>query len=368
MKKRLSFLLIFVLIVSLLTACSQKEGASATENEAASEDQLTVGFVYIGPIGDGGWTYSHNEGREYIEQELGLKTIYKESVPEGPEVEKVVKDMIDQGANVIFATSFGYMDYLEKMSKEFPDVKFLHCAGYKSTENMNNYFGRMYEARFLSGVVAGMKTETDKIGYVAAFEIPEVVRGINAFALGVQSVNEDAVVEVRWTHTWYDPAKEKEAAKSLLDVGADVIAQHQDTAGPQQAAEEKGAFAIGYNTISEDKAPKAYMTAPVWNWGVYYKDQLEKIMDGSWTAENYWGGIKDGVVDLAPLTANAPEGAAEIVEEYKNKIIEGTFHVFEGEITLQDGSKIGEEGKELSDAELLSMDFFVSNVNGSLEN
>lgn len=368
MKKRLSFLLVFVLIVSLLTACSQKEEASVTENEASSEEELTVGFVYIGPIGDGGWTYSHNEGREYIEQELGLKTIYKESVPEGPEVEKVVKDMIDQGANVIFATSFGYMDYLEKMSKEFPDVKFLHCAGYKSTENMNNYFGRMYEARFLSGVVAGMKTETDKIGYVAAFEIPEVVRGINAFALGVQSVNEDAVVEVRWTHTWYDPAKEKEAAKSLLDVGADVIAQHQDTAGPQQAAEEKGAFAIGYNTISEDKAPKAYMTAPVWNWGVYYKDQLEKIMDGSWTAENYWGGIKDGVVDLAPLTANAPEGAAEIVEEYRNKIIEGTFHVFEGEITLQDGSKIGEEGKELSDAELLSMDFFVSNVNGSLEN
>ncbi len=174
------------------------------------------------------------------------------------------------------------------MSKEFPEVTFMHCSGYKTTDNMNNYFGRMYEPRFLSGVVAGMKTETNKLGYVAAFEIPEVIRGINAFTLGAQSVNPDVEVEVVWTHTWYDPATEKEAGKALLDNGADVIAQHQDTAGPQQAAEERGKFAIGYNTDSREMAPKAYMTAPIWNWAPYYEAQITKAFAGEWTNEPYW--------------------------------------------------------------------------------
>lgn len=376
MKKRLSLLLAVMLLMSVvLTGCGGSEPAETpaeettapAESTEATDEALTVGFVFVGPIGDGGWSGAQNDGRVFIEEELGVKTLFKESVPEGPEVEKVMRDMIDQGASVIFATSFGYMDYVEKISKEFPEVKFLHCSGYKSTENMNNYFGRMYEPRFLSGIVAGLKTETNKIGYVAAFEIPEVIRGINAFALGVQAVNQDAVVDVRWTHTWYDPAKEKEAAKALLDSGADVIAQHQDTAGPQQAAEEKGVFAIGYNAISEEKAPKAYMTAPIWNWGVYYKDQVQKVMDGSWTAENYWGGMTEGIVMLAPLTENAPEGAAEKVEEYAAKIMDGSFHVFGGVIELQDGTTVGEEGKALEDGELLGMSYFVKNVVGKIE-
>ncbi len=371
MKKRLSLWLVLVLVLSaILTGCGASEEASepseqASQTEAnqeSSDKPMTVGFVFIGPVGDGGWTFAHNEGRLYVENELGVKTLYKESVPEGPEVEKVMKDMIDQGASVIFATSFGYMDYVEKISKEYPEVKFLHCSGYKSTENMNNYFGRMYEPRFLSGVVAGLKTETNKVGYVAAFEIPEVIRGINAFALGVAAVNPEATVDVRWTHTWYDPAREKEAAKALLDSGVDVIAQHQDTAGPQQAAEESGAFAIGYNSISEQKAPEAYMTAPIWNWGVYYKDQIEKAMSGEWKAENYWGGMSDGVVKLAPLTKNAPEGAAEKVAEYEKQIIDGTFHVFGGVIELQDGTTIGKEGEVLPDSDLLGMNYFVKNV------
>jgi basic membrane protein A len=378
MKKKLSLLLAAMLLMSVvLTGCGGSEPAETTEpTESAEEtaaapeatdEPMTIGFVYVGPVGDGGYTYAHDQGRLYVEEELGVKTIYKESVPEGPEVEKVMRDMIDQGATMIFATSFGYMDYVEKISKEFPEIKFLHCSGYKSTENMNNYFGRMYEPRFLSGVVAGLKTESNKIGYVAAFEIPEVIRGINAFALGVQAVNPDAEVDVRWTHTWYDPAKEKEAAKALLDAGADVIAQHQDTAGPQQAAEEKGAFAIGYNSISEDKAPNAYMTAPVWNWGVYYKAQIEMAMNGEWTAENYWGGMTDDVVKLAPITKNGPEGAQAQVEEFSAKIMDGSFHVFGGVIELQDGSTVGEDGGVLSDADLLSMNYFVKNVVGSIE-
>jgi basic membrane protein A len=376
MKKKLSLLLAVMLLMSVvLTGCGGSEPAATTEDPAAPEsteeavstdEELTVGFVFVGPIGDGGYTFAHNEGRLAVE-EMGVKTLYKESVPEGPEVEKVMRDMIDQGATMIFATSFGYMDYVEKISKEFPDVKFLHCSGYKSTENMNNYFGRMYEPRFLSGIVAGLKTETNKIGYVAAFEIPEVIRGINAFALGVQAVNPDAEVDVRWTHTWYDPAKEKEAAKALLDAGADVIAQHQDTAGPQQAAEEKGAFAIGYNSISEDKAPNAYMTAPIWNWGVYYTAQVELVKSGEWTADNYWGGMTDDVIKLAPITKNGPEGAEEKVAEYAAKIKDGSFHVFSGVIELQDGTSVGEEGKSLSDEDLLGMSYFVKNVIGKIE-
>jgi len=365
MKKLTKLGVLLLAMVMILTACG---GAATTEEAAGTEEATTVGFIYVGPIGDGGWTFAHDEGRLEVEEALGVKTLYKESVPEGPEVEKVIADMVDQGASVIFATSFGYMDYVEKMSKEYPDVKFLHCSGYKSTDNMNNYFGRMYEPRFLSGLAAGLQTESNEIGYVAAFEIPEVIRGINAFTLGVQAVNPEAVVNVKWTHTWYDPAKEKEAAKALLDEGCDVIAQHQDTAGPQQAAEERGAFAIGYNTISEDMAPKAYLTAPIWNWGGYYKAQVEAAINGDWTANNVWLGMTDGMVDIAPLTANAKPEAADVIEDYKAKILSGEFKVFEGVLTKQDGSTIGEEGKAFEDGDLLSMSYFLEGVKGKIEN
>ena len=361
------FMALMLVAALLLTGCAKGEATPAEPAEEAAEEAVKVGFVFVGPIGDGGWTYAHNEGRLYLEEQLGVETMYKESVPEGPEVEKVMKDMIDQGAKVIFATSFGYMDYVEKVAAEFPDVTFLHCSGYKSAENMNNYFGRIYQARYLSGIVAGLKTETDQIGYVAAFEIPEVIRGINAFTLGVQSVNPDAVVAVRWTHTWYDPAKEKEAAKALLDEGADVIAQHQDTAGPQQAAEERGAFSVGYNTDMKDMAPKAYMTAPIWNWGPYYVEQVEKVMNGEWTSENYWGGMEDDIVKLADLTENAPADAGAAVEEMAAKIVDGSFKVFEGPLYDQEGTLKVEDGSAMSDGDMLSMDWFVKGVEGKIE-
>lgn len=367
MKRLLALTVVIVLAFStILTGCAGTESKPATAEKVDAED-VVVGFIYVGPIGDGGWSYAHNEGRLYLEKQLGVKTIYKESVPEGPEVEKVMKDMIDQGANVIFATSFGYMDYMEKVSKEFPDVKFLHCSGYKTTENMANYFGRIYQARYLSGIVAGLKTKSNKIGYVGAFSIPEVVRGINAFTLGVRSVNPDAKVVVRWTNTWYDPAKEKEAAKALLDEGADVIAQHQDTAGPQQAAEERGVWSIGYNTDMKEMAPKAYMTAPIWNWGPYYVQQVKDVMDGTWESHSYWGGINDGIVALAPLTELAPEAAQAKVDEVAAKIKDGSFRVFQGPIKDQQGTVKVESGKVLTDQELLSMDWFVEGVEGKIE-
>lgn len=369
-KRILAFVMILALAISVFTGCGNKAeetkgGSPEAGNEAS--DKLKVGFIYVGPIGDGGWTFAHNEGRLYLEEKLDVQTIYKEAVPEGPEVEKVMRDMIDQGAKVIFATSFGYMDYMEKVSKEYPDVKFLHCSGYKTTENMANYFGRMYEPRYLSGIVAGMKTESNKIGYVAAFEIPEVVRGINAFTLGVHSVNPEAKVAVRWTHTWYDPAKEKEAAKALLDEGVDVIAQHQDTTGPQQAAEEVGAFAIGYNTDSFEKAPKAYMTAPIWNWGPYYVEQVKAAMEGNWESHSYWGGMEDEIVAIGELSKNAPEGAFEKVEEAKKKILSGELNVFAGPIKDQGGNIVVDDGKALTDGEMLSIDWFVEGVEGKIE-
>ncbi|MCY6369695.1 BMP family ABC transporter substrate-binding protein [Clostridium ganghwense] len=368
------FALMLTLVMSLgivLTGCGSNanKGNSASKKETAgdkkiSKDDVKMGFIYVGPVGDEGWTYSHDQAKQYVEKELGLQpSVIKESVKEDTaEVQKVIEDMIDQGCNIIVGTSFGFMDGMAKSANEHPDVKFLHCAGYMTEDNMSNYFGRIYQARYLSGIVAGMKSKTNVIGYVAAHEIPEVVRGINAFTLGVRSVNPKAVVKVKWTNTWYDPAKEKEAAKALLDEGADVITQHQDTAGPQQAAEEKGAFSIGYNTNMEAKAPKAYMTAPVWNWGPYYVEQVKAIMDGTWKSESYWGGLKEGTVELAPLTKNAPEGAEEKVKKAKQDIISGANKIFVGPIKDNKGQEKAAKDKVMTDEELLKMDWFVEGV------
>lgn len=374
MKKFLALLLAFVLVFAM-TGCSSstpatQEAPAATAETATTEttaDDMIVGFIYVGPIGDGGWTYAHDEGRLYVEEQLGVKTIYKESVPETQEVEQEIRNMVDQGAKIIFTTSFGHMDYTEKMSKEFPEVTFFHCSGFKTTDNMANYFGRMYEARYLSGIVAGMKTESNSIGYVAAFPIPEVIRGINAFTLGVQSVNPDATVKVVWTSTWYDPAKEKEAAIALLDQGVDVIAQHQDTTGPQQAAEERGAFSIGYNTDMSEMAPKAYMTAPIWHWGPYYVEQVKSVMEGTFKTHSYWEGMSADIVQLAPLTENAPEGAQEAVDAARAKILDGSLFVFAGPIYNQAGELAVADGAAMTDEEMLSMMWFVKGVEGKIE-
>ena len=360
MKKQLSLLVVALLTVSLVLAgCGGGTPAPAPDQE----QEVVVGFIYVGPIGDGGWTYAHNEGRLFLENELGVRTLFAESVPEDEQsVINAITDMIDQGANVIFGTSFGFMDGMERISADYPEVAFLHCSGYKTTDNMGNYFGRMYEPRYLSGIVAGLKTETNNIGYVAAFEIPEVVRGINAFTLGVQSVNPDAMVNVRWTQTWYNPATEKEAAIALLDAGADVIAMHQDTAGPLQAAEEAGAFAIGYHTVMESYAPDAYMTSPIWNFGPYYVEQVQKVIDGTWAPEVYWGGMNDGIIALAPLTELAPAEAFTLVTEAEAAIKSGEMHPFAGPIYDNTGELRVEEGQTMTDGEMLSFDWFVQGV------
>lgn len=341
--------------------------SATTQGAALAPEDIKVGFIYVGPAKDGGWSQAHDNGRIYLEETLGVETVYKEIVLEGPESEKSIRDLIDQGCNVIFTTSYGYMDPTAKVAKEFPDVKFFHCSGNLSDVNMSNYFGKMHEPRYLSGIVAGLKTKTNKIGYVAAFELPEVISGINAFTLGVQSVNKDAKVIVKWTHTWIDVLAEKNAGVAALDEGCDVITLHNDSTAPQIAAEDRGAWAIGYDLDNPTAAPKAYMTAPIWNWGPYYVEQVKAIMDGTWKSSSYYGGTKEGIVDLAPLTSVAPPESKALVDEYRNKIIDGSFNVFTGPIKDQSGAIKVEAGKTLTDQDVLTMMWFVEGVEGKIE-
>jgi basic membrane protein A and related proteins len=341
--------------------------AAGVGTAGAAEKELKVGFIYVSPVGDAGYSYSHDVGRKAIEAMDGVTTSYVEAVPEGPDSERVMVNMARKDFDIIFATSFGYMDSMVKVSKQFPKTAFLHCSGFKTTENMGNYFGRIYQARYLSGIVAGGMTKTNVIGYVAAFPIPEVIRGINAFTLGVRSVNPKATVRVVWTKTWYDPATEKEAGKSLLDVGADVIAQHQDSPGPQEAAQEKGVYSIGYNTDMSAFAPKAHLTAPVWNWGVYYKQVVEAVQKGTWKPEAAWPGMAEGVVELAPFGPMVPKALQDKVNGEKAEIIAGRQKIFVGPIKDQkDVVKIA-DGVVATDPELLGMTWFVEGVIGTTE-
>lgn len=334
---------------------------------SAADKEVKVGFIYVSPTGDAGWSYAHDVGRQTIDAMDGVTTSFVEAVPEGPDSERVMQNMARKGYDLIFATSFGYMDPMLKVAKQFPDIAFMHCSGFKTSENMGNYFGRMYQARYLSGIVAGSMTKSNVLGYVAAFPIPEVIRGINAFTLGVQSVNPDATVRVVWTKTWYDPATEKEAAKSLLDVGADVIAQHQDSPGPQEAAQEKGVYSIGYNSDMASFAPKAHLTAPVWDWGPYYTKVVEAVKNGTWKAESVWPGLEEGIVDLAPFGPMVPTDVQDKVNGLKAEIAAGKKKVFVGPIKDQKGAVKYADGVAASDQDLLGMTWFVEGVVGTTE-
>ncbi|KUO49232.1 MAG: hypothetical protein APF76_02850 [Desulfitibacter sp. BRH_c19] len=368
--KKMSMLLVLILALGLvISGCGgQNAEEPGVEEPQAEEEEFIVGFVYVSPAGDGGYTYAHDLGRKYLEENVpGIKTVIYEAVEEGPDAERVMTELAENGAKVIFATSFGYMDYMANVAEQYPDVVFEHCSGYKTADNMATYFGRIYEARYLSGIAAGMKTESNKIGYVGAFPIPEVVRGINAFTLGVQSVNPDATVNVVWTNTWYDPGTEKDAALSLLDMGADVIAQHQDTPGPMQAAEERGAWGISYNSDMTHFAPNAILTGPVWNWGPYYVSTVESVMDGTWSTHEYWGTMAEGAVGLAPYNEDVmtPE-IIEAVEAAKAEIISGDLDVFAGPINDQSGAVKVSDGTAMTDGERLGFDWFVQGVEGDI--
>ena len=358
MKKVLCLLAILLVLSPLFAGGAQEE---------KKEEVFKVGFVFTGPIGDMGWTQQHNAGRLAIEKELGVETLYKENVPNTQESAKVMRDMIAQGAKMIFATSFGYMDYMLEVAAEHPEVAFFHCGGYMQTENAVNYLGKIYQARYLSGIVAGLKTETNKLGYIAAFSIPEVVRGINAFTLGAKSVNPDVTVEVTWTLDWDNPPNEKEATFALIDKGCDVIAQHQTAPANLQAAEARGVWGVGYHADMNAAAPEACLTSPYWNWDPYYVAVTQEVMNGTWDASNYWGGMEDDVVRLAPLGKNAPAEAQAIVDEVQAKIIDGSFEVFAGPLYDNQGNLVLADGEVMSDGDKLGMSFLVDGVIGSIE-
>ena len=362
-KKVRWFLSVLVVMTMVLSAC----GSSGDEGPAAGE-KTKIAFIYIGQAGDLGWTFEHDRGVKMLQEKLGdqIEVITVPDVPEGPDSEKAMRDVIQQGSKVVFATSFGYMDYMLAVAESTPNVTFEHCSGFKTADNMSTYFGRMYQPRYLSGLVAGSMTETNLIGFVAAHPIPEVIRGINAFTLGVRKVNPDAQVRVVWTSTWYDPVKEREAAEALLDEGADIIAQHQDTTEPQKAAKERGLLSIGYDSDMGQFVGESVLTSPVWNWGVYYVSTVQSILDGTWATHQYWGGLNDDVVELADFSPKVPADVKATVDSEKTRIESGEWDVFCGPVKDQGGSVKVPEGQCMSDGDMLGMDWLVEGVAGTI--
>lgn len=325
-------------------------------------------FIYLGSVSDGGWTLAHDEGRKRAEKELSsfLSTAHSEGVPEGAAAEHAIERYIRQGYNLIFTTSFGYIDATLAVARRHPNVIFMHASGIRTAPNVGTYYGRMYQARYLTGLVAGKMTKTNIIGYVGAHPTPTVVRGVNAFALGVRAVNPKASVHLVWTNSWYDAPKEREAAESLLDLGADVLTQHQDTPAVQQAAEKRGRYSIGYNADMRPFAPSAHLTAAIWRWERFYIDIAKQVNEGRWKSGNFWPGIETGVVDLAPFNEVVPENVRSVVEVKRADIVAKHFDVFTGPIRDQEGKRVVEAGKAMSDAEILKINFLVEGVVGTL--
>ncbi|WP_350334005.1 BMP family ABC transporter substrate-binding protein [Coralliovum pocilloporae] len=348
-----------------IAAAALALGLGASASLAA--DKLKIGFIYVGPVGDHGWTYQHNEGRLAIEKKFGdkVETSFVENVSEGPDAERAIERLAREGHDLIFTTSFGFMNPTIKVAKKFPKVKFEHATGYKRAKNVSTYSSRFYEGRYVLGEIAGKMSKTNTIGYIASFPIPEVVRGINAFMLGAQSVNPDMKVKVIWVNSWFDPGKEADAAKALIDQGADIITQHTDSPAPLQVAEERGVYAFGQASDMIKFAPKAQLTAIIDNWNDYYVARTKAVLDGNWASEDVWGGFKDDMVDMAAYT-NLPEDVAAAAKDTAAKIESGELHPFKGPIFKQDGTQVIGEGESLDDGTLLGMNWYVKGIDGQL--
>lgn len=332
--------------------------------EEPEKAQTKVGIIYNGEVNDKGWGQSHYEGINESARALDLKIVYKENVPYDQSCMETMENMIEDGCQVIICNSFDYGDWIVKAAKKHPEVVFLHATGTETGDNITTYFGRMYQMRYLSGIVAGMQTETDSIGYVAAFPISEVNRGINAFTLGVKSVNPDATVHVIWTESWTDYDLNKIGAETLIDeCGVDIIAMHCDSVAPLDVAEERGVWSIGYNMDNSKLYPNSFLTAPVWNWSTFYTPQIEKIIQGRYYSGNYWQGSETGLIKLAPLTENVKPGISTVVAEKKAMLDAGTYDVFYGPVIDNDGNVRILEGENMPDELMLNgFDWYVEGV------
>ena len=338
------------------------------EKAVATAEVDKVGFVYVGPIGDHGWTYRHDIGRQAVERELGVETVFVESVAEGADAERVIRKLASTGSDVIFTTSFGYMNPTAKVAKQFPNVKFEHATGYKRADNVSTYSGRFYEGRAVIGTIAGHMSKTGQVGYIASFPIPEVVRGINAFTLAMRKVNPQATVKVVWVNSWYDPGREGDAAKALIDEGVDIISQHTDSPAPLQVAEQRGVYAFGQASDMRAFAPKAQLSAIIDDWDAYYVARVKAAMDGSWASADTWTGIADGMVVMAPYGDAVPADVRAAADAVIAAIVDGSLHPFQGPINNQAGEQVVAPGETLDDGALLGMDWYVEGVQGQLPN
>jgi basic membrane protein A and related proteins len=364
MMNRMGWLAAALRLISI-AALSAAIGAGGV---AFADEPLKVAFVYVGPVGDAGWTYAHDQGRLALEQALGskVKTTYVENVAEGADAERVIRQLATEGNKVIFTTSFGFMNATVKVAQSFPNVIFEHATGYKTAKNLGVYEARFYEGAYLLGVMAGQMTKTNTLGFVASFPIPEVIRNIDAYTLGAQSVNPKVRTKVIWVNTWYDPAKERQAAETLIAQGADMLCQNTDSPAIVQVAQEKGIYAFGWDSDMRKFAPKSQLTANTNNWGVYYIDTVKKVLAGTWKPEVVKWGLKEGVVVMAPLNSVVSPAAAKVFEEKKKAIMDGKLTPFQGPVKDQSGAVKVPAGSTMPLEDLMSLNWYVEGVEGSI--
>jgi simple sugar transport system substrate-binding protein len=361
-----------------LVGCGKKEEAPAPAPAPAAPapsaaapapaGPLNIAFAYVGPVGDGGWTFAHDTARRAIEKEFGdkIKTTYVESVPEGADAERVLRDMVSQGNKLIFGTTFGYMEPMLKVAADNKDVKFEHATGYKTAENMRTYDSRTYEGAYMAGVIAGAMTKTNTLGVVGSVPIPEVLRNINSFTLGAQSVNPKITTKVVWVNEWFSPPKETEAATALINGGADVLFQNTDSPAVLKTAQEKGKRAFGWDSDMTAYGPKAHLASAIINWTPYYTKATQDVLDGKWTTGQSWWGVKEGAIDLVSIAEDVPAETKAKIEEVKKGLKDGSFAIWKGPIVGQDGKELVAAGTVADDKFLTGINFYVKGVEGSV--
>ncbi|WP_280154769.1 BMP family ABC transporter substrate-binding protein [Piscinibacter sp. XHJ-5] len=367
-----------VAAVAALAGCGKKEEAPTTTAQApapaasaaapAKAEKLKIAFAYIGPVGDGGWTFAHDNGRKAVEKEFGDKVVtsFTESVPEGPDAERVIRDMVGQGNKLIFGTTFGYMDYMLKVAGDAKDVKFEHSTGYKTAENLRTYDSRTYEGAYMAGVIAGGMTKTNVLGVVGSVPIPEVVRNINSFTLGAQSVNPKIKTKVVWVNKWFDPPKETEAAQSLLNGGADVLMQNTDSKAVLQTAEKAGKYAFGWDSDMTAYGPKAHLASAVINWAPYYIKATRDALEGTWKTGQAWWGVKEGAIDLVSISDQVPADLKTKVQGVKAGLKDGSYVIWKGPIVDNTGKEVLKKDEAADDKFLGGINFFVKGVEGKV--
>ena len=352
-----------------LVGCGKKEEAPKVEAPAAAKaEPLKIAFAYVGPVGDGGWTFAHDNGRKALEKEFGDKivTSFVEKVPESADAERVIRDMAGQGNKLIFGTTFGYMEPMLKAAADLKDVKFEHATGYKTAENMRTYDSRTYQGAYMAGVIAGKMTKTNTLGVVGSIPIPEVIRNINSFTMGAQSVNPKIKTKVVWVNDWFNPPKETEAATALINGGADVLMQNTDSPAVLQTAEKMGKRAFGWDSDMTAYGPKAHLGSAVINWGPYYIKATRDALEGKWASGMSWWGVKEGAIDFVSVAADVPEDTKKKLEEVKAGLKDGSFEIWKGPIMGQDGKEVLAKDAVADDKFLGGINFYVKGVEGKI--